>query len=90
MFSPFAHPLFTSFLGIGVGLAVNARTAGGRLLAPLLGYLAAVTAHATWNASAFFAGGTGFVTHLPLRHGPGVPAAAPASPCGPGAGRAGC
>ena len=31
------------------------------MLAPLLGYLAAVTAHATWNASAFFGGGEAFV-----------------------------
>jgi RsiW-degrading membrane proteinase PrsW (M82 family) len=61
VFSPFAHPLFTAFFGIGIGFAVMAKTRPWRLLAPLLGYLAAVTAHASWNASAFFAGGRGFV-----------------------------
>ena len=61
IFSPFAHPLFTSFIGLGVGLAVVSRSKGWRFLAPLLGYLAAVIAHASWNASAFFGGGQAFV-----------------------------
>ena len=29
IFSPFAHPFFTSFTGIGVGIAVSARSRGG-------------------------------------------------------------
>ena len=49
--SPFAHPLFTTFMGIGVGIAVNARTASGRMLWPAAGYLVAVVAHAIWNTS---------------------------------------
>jgi RsiW-degrading membrane proteinase PrsW (M82 family) len=49
--SPFAHPLFTAFTGIGVGLAVGSRSAAGRFLWPLAGYLAAVVAHGTWNGS---------------------------------------
>jgi RsiW-degrading membrane proteinase PrsW (M82 family) len=61
VFSPFAHPLFTSFIGLGAGIAVVAKTRVWRFLAPLLGYLAAVAAHASWNASAFFAGGQAFV-----------------------------
>jgi RsiW-degrading membrane proteinase PrsW (M82 family) len=61
IFSPFAHPLFTSFTGLGVGFAVVARSRGWRFGAPLLGYVAAVVAHASWNASASFAGGRGFV-----------------------------
>jgi protease PrsW len=61
IFSPFAHPLFTSFIGLGVGFAVVAKTRRGRVLAPLLGYCAAVVAHGSWNASAFFAGGRLFV-----------------------------
>jgi protease PrsW len=61
IFSPFAHPLFTSFIGLGVGFAVVAEHKGWRFLAPLLGYAAAVVAHASWNASAFFAGGRLFV-----------------------------
>ncbi len=59
--SPFAHPLFTAFIGLGVGFAVVAKHKGWRFLAPLLGYVAAVAAHATWNASAFFGGGGAFV-----------------------------
>jgi protease PrsW len=63
--SPFAHPLFTSFTGLGVGLAVVAKRRRWRILFPLLGYLAAVTAHASWNASAFLSGGRLFaLTYL--------------------------
>ncbi|GAB2444877.1 PrsW family intramembrane metalloprotease [Nocardioides hungaricus] len=51
LISPFAHPLFTTFTGIGVGLAVNARTGTARLLWPLGGYVLAVIAHAIWNTS---------------------------------------
>lgn len=61
VFSPFAHPLFTSLMGIGVGVAVVTRSPLWRYLAPLLGYLAAVVAHASWNASAALAGGRLFV-----------------------------
>ena len=58
---PLRAPLFTSFIGLGVGFAVVAKQRKWRVLAPLPGYLAAVTAHATWNASAFFGGGGTFV-----------------------------
>ncbi len=61
VFSPFAHPLFTSFIGIGVGLAVVSRSRFWRFLAPLLGYVAAVTAHASWNGSVFLSDGQAFV-----------------------------
>ncbi len=60
IFSPFAHPLFTVFIGVGVGYAVVGRSAL-RWLAPVLGYVLAVLAHAAWNGSAFFAGGQYFV-----------------------------
>ncbi|SDR76554.1 Membrane proteinase PrsW, cleaves anti-sigma factor RsiW, M82 family [Nocardioides scoriae] len=49
--SPFAHPFFTSFIGIGVGLAVTTRSPAVRVLGPLVGYLLAVAAHAAWNGS---------------------------------------
>jgi hypothetical protein len=52
--SPFAHPLFTTFTGIGVGLAVNARTGAARFLWPVLGYGCAVGAHAIWNTSTVY------------------------------------
>ncbi|PVG81029.1 PrsW family intramembrane metalloprotease [Nocardioides gansuensis] len=49
--SPFAHPLFTAFIGIGVGLAVTSRSRIVRLVAPLAGYALAVLTHALWNGS---------------------------------------
>ncbi len=58
--SPFAHPLFTTFTGIGVGLAVNARRGPLRITAPLTGLLLAIGAHALWNASTL-AGFGGFL-----------------------------
>jgi protease PrsW len=61
VFSPFAHPLFTSLTGIGVGIAVVTRRRAVRFLAPLLGYVGAVIAHGSWNASASFNGGRLFV-----------------------------
>ncbi|MEO5853868.1 MAG: PrsW family intramembrane metalloprotease [Nocardioides sp.] len=49
--SPFAHPLFTAFTGIGVGIAVSSRSRAVRVIAPLIGYALAVLAHGLWNAS---------------------------------------
>src|SRR6476619_1000833 len=60
LFSPFAHPFFTTFTGIGVGIAVASRSRTRRFLAPLVGYLCAVAAHAILNASTLF-GGRNFV-----------------------------
>ncbi len=71
LFSPFAHPLFTAFTGIGVGIAVAARTPAVRWLAPVAGYCCAVLAHATWNASTIF-GFEGFAGAYVADHGPGV------------------
>ncbi len=51
VFSPFAHPFFTAFTGIGIGLAVTSRSKAVRIIAPALGYLVAVAAHAAWNGS---------------------------------------
>jgi len=49
--SPFAHPLFTAFIGIGVGVAVLARSRVVRWGAPVAGYTAAVLTHGLWNAA---------------------------------------
>src|SRR3954452_23513654 len=64
--SPFAHPLFTTFTGIGVGLAVNARSTTGRMLWPLAGYGCAVVAHAVWNTASAYDLGHFAVTFLVL------------------------
>jgi RsiW-degrading membrane proteinase PrsW (M82 family) len=66
LFSPFAHPFFTSFTGIGVGIAVASRTRTMRFLAPLLGYLCAVTAHGLWNGSTLYGGGNFILIYLVL------------------------
>lgn len=55
--SPFAHPLFTSFLGVAVGLAVGNRSRPARWLLVLGGWILAVLLHAGWNAAAFLADG---------------------------------
>ncbi|MDQ1741092.1 MAG: protease PrsW [Pseudonocardiales bacterium] len=58
--APFAHPLFTSMIGLGVGLAVSRPQQPARWRYPLIGYLAAVTLHALWNGSLTF----GFAGYL--------------------------
>jgi len=58
--SPFAHPFFTAFTGIGVGIAMSSRSTPVRFLAPLAGYVFAVLGHAAWNGSTFLADGAGF------------------------------
>ena len=57
LLSPFAHPLFTAFTGIGIGLAVASRRRSVRVLAPMGGYLVAVLAHGLWNGSTVFGAG---------------------------------
>jgi RsiW-degrading membrane proteinase PrsW (M82 family) len=51
IFGPFAHPFFTSFIGIGIGIAVTSRNKAMRVVAPVVGYVLAVSAHAAWNGS---------------------------------------
>ena len=50
---PFAHPLFTAFTGIGLGLAVAVmRSAWSRVMVALGGFLLAALLHGIWNLSA--------------------------------------
>jgi RsiW-degrading membrane proteinase PrsW (M82 family) len=56
LFSPFAHPLFTGMTGVGLGLAAQSDRKLAKFVAPLVGFIAAVTLHAGWNASAYLAG----------------------------------
>ena len=60
VFGPFAHPLFTMAIGIGLGVAARTRRRWLRVLAPLVGWLCAVALHGLWNLSAV-AGLRGFV-----------------------------
>jgi protease PrsW len=62
IFGPFAHPFFTSFTGIGIGIAVNARSRAVRVFAPIVGYLVAVCAHGLWNASLMVDDGRNAIT----------------------------
>ncbi|OIJ26909.1 PrsW family intramembrane metalloprotease [Nocardioides luteus] len=61
LFSPFAHPLFTAFTGIGIGVAVVTRKRWLKVVAPVLGYSIAVLAHGTWNGSTLLFDGAGFL-----------------------------
>jgi RsiW-degrading membrane proteinase PrsW (M82 family) len=60
--SPFAHPLFTVFIGIAVGFAARRRGMVVKLLLPLVGYAVAVSLHAVWNAAAVWNDGSAFYT----------------------------
>ncbi|MEX0428347.1 PrsW family intramembrane metalloprotease [Nocardioides sp. DS6] len=64
LFSPFAHPFFTAFTGIGVGIAVGSRSGVVRVLAPLVGYLCAGLLHMCWNGSTVFGVGGFLLTYV--------------------------
>ncbi len=57
LLTPFAHPLFTSWIGLAIGIAVVRRQSA--LLHGLWGYALAVLCHAAWNGSLTFAEETG-------------------------------
>ena len=61
---PFAHPLFTSATGIGIGLAVTSRRPAVRWLAPPAGFLVAVALHGLWNGSTFGGSDAYFTAYL--------------------------
>ena len=71
--SPFAHPMFTVLLGIGIGIAATTTRTWLKVVAPLVGYLLAALAHSLWNLAAV-AGGTGmlvvyFLIEVPIFFG---------------------
>ena len=51
--SPLGHPLFTSMTGLGVAYAATHRGVG-RILAPIVGLLAAMVLHGLWNGASAF------------------------------------
>ncbi|MBA3021935.1 PrsW family intramembrane metalloprotease [Propionicimonas sp.] len=54
----FGHPLFTMMTGIGIAVALRTHSKVVRILAPLIGYLAASFLHMFYNSQATFAQGT--------------------------------
>jgi RsiW-degrading membrane proteinase PrsW (M82 family) len=50
--SPFAHPLFTSMTGMGLGLACQSHDRAVKTTMPLLGLFTAMLLHFFWNRSA--------------------------------------
>lgn len=61
LISPFAHPLFTSMTGIGLGLARQSNNSFVKFAAPVAGLLAAMMLHALWNFSGVPLGLVGFL-----------------------------
>lgn len=59
--SPFAHPLFTSMTGIGLGLARQTNKLGVKLITPIVGLMMAMCMHSIWNGSGALFGGAGFL-----------------------------
>jgi protease PrsW len=53
--SGFAHPLFTSMTGLGLGIAARSPSRTVRILAPFAGLLGAMILHGTWNLMATLA-----------------------------------
>ena len=57
----FAHPLFTVMTGIGIAVALGARSRRVRVLAPLTGFLVAALLHMVFNFVASAGGGAGLM-----------------------------
>ncbi len=53
MFSPYAHPLFTSMTGIGLGIASQTPRRVIRFTMPLVGFALAMILHSSWNSSLY-------------------------------------
>ena len=64
--APFSHVLFTSMTGIGCGIARETHNQALKVIAPLIGYVGAMSLHALWNALASFDGGTFFTGYFLL------------------------
>lgn len=58
---PFAHPLFTSMTGIGLGLARQSTSWAVKFITPVVGLAMAMSMHSIWNGSAVMGGGVGFL-----------------------------
>jgi len=54
--SPWGHPLYTSMIGVGFGVARETDRTWLKWLAPLWGYMLAASLHALWNLAATLSG----------------------------------
>lgn len=54
--APWGHPLYTSMIGLGFGIARETTTTWLKWLAPLGGYVFAVFLHSVWNTAATLSG----------------------------------
>ncbi len=70
MIAPFSHPLFTSMTGIGLGWSRQSDNGFIKVTMPALGFMLAIIMHATWNGSATYGGGAGFIAAYFLIMGP--------------------
>ncbi|MEV7395778.1 PrsW family intramembrane metalloprotease [Aeromicrobium sp. NPDC092404] len=61
LFSPFAHPLFTSAFGIAIGLAAGRKSKILKVLIGFAGLVVSIGLHALWNGSLSYGGGLGFI-----------------------------
>ncbi len=64
LMSPFLHPMFTTLTGIGVGLAATSGSRAVKVLAPVIGWSAAVLGHGLWNSAASSGTAQGTLTGL--------------------------
>lgn len=58
LLAPFAHPLFTAALGLGLGLTLRVRGPVAKLVLGVTGLIAAIALHALWNLSALHGSAT--------------------------------
>lgn len=63
LLAPFAHPMMTICVGVGLGFALR-RSGAERVVLPLLGLLAAIGLHVLWNASSVISGPVFFGLYL--------------------------
>jgi protease PrsW len=68
--SPFAHPLFTSMTGIGLGWSRQSNNGFVKMVMPVLGFMLAILLHATWNGTATYGGPVGFFAGYFIIMGP--------------------
>ena len=61
--SPFAHPLFTSMTGIGLGWACQSHSRAIKATMPALGLLTAMLLHFLWNRSALSGAAAFFIVY---------------------------